>query len=67
MKTQIGRLRNQTRTTDGSLCVEVSYYREKMMENLNNNCAKIDAKYLERVEAKAIILFQDYKPFMYEG
>ena len=47
--------------------IEVSYYRKKMMENLDNNCVKIDAKYLERVEAEALILFQDYKPFMDKG
>ena len=45
---------------------KVSYYREKMIESLNN-CVKIDAKYLEEVEAEALILFQDYKPFMDEG
>ena len=49
---------------NGWIPIEVSYYREKMMDNLNNNCVKINAEYLERVEAKALILFQDYKPFM---
>ena len=37
-----------------------------MIESLNN-CVKIDAKCLERVEAEVLILFQDYKPFMDEG
>ena len=37
-----------------------------MMESLNKNCVKIDTKYLERVEAGTLILFQDYKPFMAE-
>ena len=44
--------------------IEVSYYREKMMESLNKNFVKIDATYLERVEDEALILFQDYKPFI---
>ena len=57
----------QSDKTNRWIPIEVSYYRKKMMEMLNKNCVKIDAKYLERVEAAALILFQDYKPFMDKG
>ena len=34
------------------------------MESLNKNCAMIDVTHLERVEAQAMVLYHDYKPFM---
>ena len=40
----------QSDKTNRWIPIRVSYYREKMIESLNN-CVKIDAKYLEEVEA----------------
>jgi len=57
----------QSDKTNRWIPIKVSYYRNKMMESLNKNCVKIDVTYLERVEAQAMILFQDYKPFMDAG
>ena len=47
----------QSDKTNRWIPIEVSYYREKIMESLEKNCVKIDAKYLERGEAEALILF----------
>ena len=35
-----------------------------MIESLDINCVKIDAPYLERVEAASMDLYHDHKPFM---
>ena len=57
----------QSDKTNRWIPIQVSYYLEKMTESLNKNWMKIDVTYLERVEAQAMILYQDYKPFMDTG